>query len=499
MRPLHDTPPRPRVTRVPTAAIAGRLARLALACALLLPPAALEAQAPDARARAAEHFDRGIAFFNEERYDAALAELARAYELAPAHQTLYNLARVHAALGHAVESAAAYERYLAEAGEAIGERRRREARRALEEQRSRIGRLTVRADVEGATVAVDGVDVATTPLTAPIPLSAGTHTVEVRAPGHETVRRAVAVAGETEATVEVALREAVVPRGTLRVSASVPEVTIAVDGEEVGLTPLDSTVPLRAGVHRVTASRAGYRTEARRVTVEEGAEAEVAFDLRRDPNAAPDEVGRLELRLPDAPYLVRVNGEVMVGSQLELPRGPHELVLEVTDRRDYRGTVRVPAGSTLVVVPPLSWTLEARRERLAEAATTRAIGLTLGVAGGAVTVAGLGVLIWNEAEIASTDARIREINEGIDRCERMGFTPECDQLQEEGRRLQTDAETQNVLRGVSIAATLLGAAVGGLGAALWLTAPSDDEVDAAARARAALRLGPAGLELVGAF
>ncbi|MCZ7677259.1 MAG: PEGA domain-containing protein [Sandaracinaceae bacterium] len=185
----------------------GGRAAMALALALSVAAPALAQDAPE---RAAEHFDRGIAFFNEGRYDAALAEFSRAYELAPAHQTLYNLARVHAALGHAVESAQAYERYLAEAGAEIGARRRREAEAALAAQRARVGRLVVRADVEGARVAVDGVDVATTPLAEPLPVSAGSHTVEVRAPGRESVRRAIAVAGQEEVVLEVSLREEVV-------------------------------------------------------------------------------------------------------------------------------------------------------------------------------------------------------------------------------------------------------------------------------------------------
>lgn len=355
----------------------------------------------------------------------------------------------------------------------------------------------VQADVDGATVAVDGVDVATTPLTEPIPLSAGAHNVEVRAPGHETVRRAAAIAGESETTVEVILREAVVPRGTLRVSTSIPEVTIEVDGQEVGVTPLESTIPLRAGEHRVLARRAGYRNEHRRVTIEEGAEAEVSFDMRRDPDAASDEVGRVQLRLPDAPYLVRVDGEVMVGTQLELPRGSHELVLEVTDRREYRGTVRVPAGSTMVIVPPLSWTLEARRQRLAAASEQLAIGATLTALGGAVTAASLAVLLWNETEIASTDARILEINAQISEC--IGFTRDCERLEKEGELLQSDQNVQNVVRGVSIATTVFGVGLSALGATIWLTTPGEEEVDAAARARAALRLAPGELQVTGAF
>ena len=62
-----------------------------------------------------------------------------------------------------------------------------------------------------------------------------------------------------------------------------------------------------------------------------------------------------------------------------------------------------------------------------------------------------------------------------------------------------DQQTQNVLRGVSIALTAVGAGIGALGLTLWLTAPDEDEVDAAARARARLRLGPTGVAIDGAF
>jgi len=474
--------------------------RLALVFAALLLAAPASAQEEDPRQQAAAHFDRGLAFYEEGRFDAALAELARAYELAPAHQTLYNLARVHAALGHAVEATRAYERYLREAEGEIGARRRREAEQALEEQRARIGHLMVRVDVAGATIAVDGVDVATTPLNVPIPLSAGAHTIEVHAPGREAVRRAVAIAGQTEETLELTLREEVIPRGNLRIETSVPEVRITVDDESVGVTPLASTLPLRAGSHVVVAARPGYQREERRVRVDEGAEVELRIEMRRAPDPAPEEIGRVRLELPDAPYLVQVDGEQMLGDSLELPIGAHELTLEVTDRQPYRGTLRVPAGSTVVIVPPLAWTLDARQRRVAEASERRTQGAITAIAGGAALAGGLALLIWNEAEISATDARILAINEELmGRCATMGIDERCMQIQAEGVALADDQQTQNVLRGVSIALTAVGAGIGALGLTLWLTAPDEDEVDAAARARARLRLGPAGVAIDGAF
>jgi hypothetical protein len=454
-----------------------------------------------ARARAAEHFDRGIAFFNEQRFDAALAELARAYELFPAHQTLYNLARVHAALGHAVEAARAYEQYLVEAGGEISARRRREAQAALAEQRSRIGHLLVRADVDGARIAVDGVDVATTPLAAPIPVSAGSHTVEVRAPGRETVRRAVAVAGQEEVTIDVVLREEFVPRGTLRVVSTLPEVEIRVDGEPVGVTPLEATVPLRAGEHVVTASRRGYQTDTRRVTIEDGAEAEVRFDLRRDPHPHPSAMGRVRIDLPNAPYLLRVDGEQVLGLDLELPAGAHRIQLEVTDRQPYEGTLRVPAGGVITVVPPLSWTLEARRQRIEGASAQRTTGAVMSIAGGVLIAAGLPLLVWNELEIPGTDRRIVELDQRWDalRCTTPPDNQECARILEEGNSLNAQRDAQNVLRAATITGTVLGALLATIGIPLWASAPSPDDIDAAARARASLRIGPGGLELRGAF
>jgi hypothetical protein len=458
-----------------------------------------QAQPADVRTRAAEHFDRGITFFEEQRFDAALAEFSRAHELMPAPATLYNLARVHAALGHAVEAARAYEQYLADGGDALPARRRREAERALVEQRARIGRLVVRADVDGARVALDGVDVATTPLASPLAVSAGSHTVEVRAPGRETVRRAVAVAGQEEVLVEVSLREEIVPRGTLRVSTSIPEVAIDVDGERVGHTPLPSTVPLRAGVHRVLASRPGYRTEARDVLIEDGAEAEVHFDLRRDPAAPSEHLGRVRLGLPPAPYLLRVDGEPMVGLDLELPVGGHRIELEVTDRLPYQGSLHIASGRTVDITPPLGWTLEARRQRLDGASSQRSAGIALTVAGGVLALVGVPLAIWNEAEIARTDERLLEVQRQYDAlgCDGLGEELRCEALRQEGAQLDRQQGDQNVLRAITVTTALTGLVLAGIGIPLWVSAPSEADIDRAARAR--LELGPGRLTLRGWF
>jgi hypothetical protein len=314
------------------------------------------------------------------------------------------------------------------------------------------------------------------------------------------VRRAVAVAGQGAVSIDVVLREEIIPRGTLRVVSELPDVGIAVDGEPIGVTPLPSTVPLRAGEHEVTASRRGYQDETRRVVIEDGAEAEVRFALRRDPAPAPADVGRVRIELPNAPYIIRVDGEPMLGLELELPVGPHRIELEVTDRQPYEGTLRVPSSASVSVAPPLSWTLEARRARVESASAQGAAGAVLSIGGGVLFAAGLPLAIWNEGEIAATDRRIVELSLESDSMGCSGQpddSAECLAIAAEGERLSGQQDLQDVLRPLTITSAVLGGVLAAMGIPLWLSAPSSDAVDAAARA--SLRLGPGGLSLSGSF
>lgn len=474
------------------------LGALALALASACSPSVAHAQDGGAAAEANEHFERGIALFNEGRFDAALAEFQRAYEVSPAYPVLYNVGRVWAELGRPVEAARAFESYLREGGEAIAAGRRLEVEALLSRELARIGRVGVEANVPGSIVSIDGIDVATTPLAAPIEVGAGRHTIGVRAPGYEGVTRALDVAGGVEERVAVELRPEVVPRGSLRITASVAGVRVRVDGVEVGRTPLDATVPVHAGDHDIVGVRAGYLDDARRVHVEDGAELTVHLRPEVDPAPGPADVGTLDLVLPDARLVVRVDGlERSTLAPLALPVGAHTLEVDAEDREGWRGEVEVPPGAVLTLAPPLSWTDRARHERLASAELGRTAGIVLATAGAALLLGGLALAAWNEVEIARTDARILVLG---DEFAAMGCPPRTVRCDEIARELTTLAEgqgAQNALRGVSIVAAIAGAAMAGGGIVLVATAPSEASIDAAAHAE--LRLGLEGVVLRGAF
>ncbi|RLB52176.1 MAG: hypothetical protein DRJ42_15505, partial [Deltaproteobacteria bacterium] len=294
----------------------------------------------DARA----HFRRAIEQFNEENFDAALAEFQRAYAIDPANAILYNIARVYAGQGNAVEAARNYERYLRDGGPDLLPERRAEVEAALETQRSRIGHIEVVVSVDGATIAIDGADVATSPLYEPLAVSAGTVDIEVRAPNHTDVRRRVTVAGGSVERVEVEMQEAVQP-GILRIESEVPGVVIEIDGRHVGETPLNASISLPVGDHRVVARRPGYRSFEEDFHTSQNSRAEIVLEMRPDPFAAAEDLGVLVLGLPDADYEARIDGQAMNQAGLRaLPVGRHRIELVVEDRLPFRGTVNVEGG-----------------------------------------------------------------------------------------------------------------------------------------------------------
>ena len=490
---------------------AARVAAVLAWTTVWLAGAAAHAQ-PDAaaEARARSHFDRGVALFDEGRFEPALIEFEAAYALVPSYRLLYNIGNVHAALGRAVDAAAAYERYLAEAGDRIERRRRREVEAALASQRSRIGRVMVRTNVEGAAITVDGVDVATTPLDTPIALAVGSYAIGARAAGWEGATRRVEVAGETEQTLEIELRRVAERQGTLRITANVSDVEVSLDGRAIGRTPLDQTVPVAEGAHVVEGARDGYRVAREPIEIEHGVERSMRLVLERDPAARADVLGTLELVLPAAPRTVEIDGEPVDGDVIELPIGAHELAIAVSERLPVRERVVLAPRASIELAPDLRWTEAGRRARVEDADAQRTLGLIVGVSGLVVAGVGVAVLIWNEGRAARQE-EIRPVWE-CDKDPTLG-TPTCLDLAEDlgfGRAPNTDghlADEYETLDSVvpptrigAIAGIVLGAGAAALGAVLHIGAPTDAEIDAAASAPSArLEITPAGARLAGTF
>jgi len=175
--------------------------------------AAGEPASDEATQEAAERFDRGVAYYNDGNFGAALAEFLRAYELTGYWGVLYNLGQVSQGMGRLADAMRYFQRYLDEGGGEIDgiEGRRAEVQGSLDALRGELAVLRVEVDVPGAEVLVDDEIVGTAPLADPIYLAPGPHIVVGRHPDHGSVRREVTLASSEEESVSLVLAAPVGP------------------------------------------------------------------------------------------------------------------------------------------------------------------------------------------------------------------------------------------------------------------------------------------------
>jgi tetratricopeptide (TPR) repeat protein len=163
------------------------------------------ARAQDIPPEAAERLAQGEALFDAGNFLAALAEFQSAYDRLEGNPErfllLYNIGQAHERLFHYDEALAYYQRYLDEGGaEAEGAADVRASMRALE---GLLGTIVIAADVEAASVWIDGHEVGTAPGSVHVP--GGRHDVELRAPGRLPSAQEVQVAARESVEVSFTL------------------------------------------------------------------------------------------------------------------------------------------------------------------------------------------------------------------------------------------------------------------------------------------------------
>jgi hypothetical protein len=176
------------------------LAALLLSPALAVAPREAAAQAS---ADAGAHFERGVGFFKDGDYTAAMVEFKKAYELDPNYRVLYNLGQCSRELRDYAAALTSFERYLAEGRSEIDPERRTRVEGWVGDLRGKVGKLTVATNVEGAEVAVDDVAVGKTPLPAAVVVNAGRRKLTMSKVGYAPLTRVVDVAGTEEKRLDV--------------------------------------------------------------------------------------------------------------------------------------------------------------------------------------------------------------------------------------------------------------------------------------------------------
>lgn len=232
-----------------------RCLALALVGALAAPFVSVQASADEPVAptpaqleEAKRFFEQGTALRNASQFQAALEAFLKSRALAPratntlnAAVCLYELKRFDEAYEYFEDALSKYPDAQLTAAE------RESAKKTMADIETKVGRLDVSANIDGALV-IDGRSRGKLPLLAPVRVLAGKHVVRVIRDGFSTFEQTVQV-GERETVKLDAKLEALTAAGRLRIEAP-PELDgaeVIIDGAAVGTLPWEGT--LSPGTH----------------------------------------------------------------------------------------------------------------------------------------------------------------------------------------------------------------------------------------------------------
>jgi hypothetical protein len=145
---------------------------------------ALPARAADevAAQTARQHFQEGVVHYAEKRFAKARLAFIQAYALERQPAVLLKLAESELRSGHAADAAVHFATYLRENAQGGGAERR-DAEKGLAAAKAKVGEVSLKTDVDGAEIFVDGQPEGSAPLPGPLYLEPGNHSIEARKDG----------------------------------------------------------------------------------------------------------------------------------------------------------------------------------------------------------------------------------------------------------------------------------------------------------------------------
>lgn len=256
----------------------------------VLAPRLAGAQATGCADGAQDLFERGMRTLEAGRSHDAIPLLEASYFCRAVPGTLYNLAAAYDGVGSYLRAVESYQRYLQDQRAGNADERTLRVRSRIEVLQGHLGLIVLRRLPEGAQVFVDGRE---RPLfVGGLYVNPGVNVLDVRAAGHQSVRRDLrVVAGgrvEIEMTMEpVGATAQQAPDGEVTFDVSPPNAEITVDGHLLGQGNLQRRVA--EGRHVIEVRARGYIPELRPVSIERGVVQQYAITLV--PEARPDDGG----------------------------------------------------------------------------------------------------------------------------------------------------------------------------------------------------------------
>ncbi len=173
-------------------------------------PARAQTAAEDPTTEAARaRFKEGVGFYDKGQFEQARASFLQAYALKKHPAVLLNLAWSSLKSGHVLEAEHFFKQFLNESKD-ITDKQRADANDGLNQTHAKLGRIDVAA-AAGTEVTVDGEKAGTTPLSDPILVEPGAHTVKFKGADAATDTDSVTVLAGEKAIARFAKTAAAAP------------------------------------------------------------------------------------------------------------------------------------------------------------------------------------------------------------------------------------------------------------------------------------------------
>lgn len=160
---------------------------------------------PEATKEAGERYTRGLALYGDGEFLLALVEFERAYQLSQNYKVLYNIGQVRIQLGRYAKGREALTEYLALGGSNISSERAQAVNKDLTMLTERTATLRITSNEEGVDISLDGKSIGTSPLSAPLVVDAGEHSLVLRKAGFYDKSQSVTLAGREEIDLQLDL------------------------------------------------------------------------------------------------------------------------------------------------------------------------------------------------------------------------------------------------------------------------------------------------------
>jgi hypothetical protein len=361
---------------------------MALALALVLPSVGVHAQpAPakpaKAQARASirtelpedarRSWDSAIELFEARDYQGARVEFMRAWELSRNPRVLFNVGVCDKNLRRYARAAAVWRRQLEAGGTQLSEEDVSTTQAAIAAVEPFVSSVTVRVNVEGATLLIDGEEAGRSPFLGPIAIDVGRHELRVRKPDYREHIEEVEIASGKVGLVDVKL-EPVVKTALVEVAVRSPAgATIFINGVDMGPAPFKGELPV--GRHTVEARAAGHVTARQTSDVRWQQPVQLVLSLSRERHD-----GKVRVSASEADAVILIDDKVVGRGSWEgvLPSGGHQLMVRKDGFETYTSDIALSDDQVRTVTVPLV------REARGAAWVWWTVGSVAVLAGGAV-------------------------------------------------------------------------------------------------------------------